>query len=98
MKINNIKVENMLSDSTGRAVPNQFIIYTNEGIYFQSYSTMIAFIDRKGKVFLVDGALDYSNTTNRWLYRFLRDYANMYDLNKAEVVKLIKDGTIQIAE
>ena len=80
MKISNIKVENMLSDSTGRAVPNQFIIYTNEGVYFQSYSTMIAFIDRSGKVFLVDSALDFSTTTNRWLYRFLRDYANMYDL------------------
>ena len=37
-----IKVENMRS-SSGREVANQFRIWTKEGVYFQSYRSIIAF-------------------------------------------------------
>jgi len=41
-----VKVENMTSENTGRGVPNQFIITTPDGRYFQSYQTVIAFDPR----------------------------------------------------
>lgn len=37
-----IKVENMQS-SRGNDIPNQFVITTDEGRYFQSYNSVIAF-------------------------------------------------------
>ncbi len=37
-----IKIENMKSNN-GREVSNQFIITTNQGQYFQSYQSVIAF-------------------------------------------------------
>ena len=43
------KVFNMKSNK-GRNVPNQFLITTNEGFYFQSYQTTIAFRDNKNQV------------------------------------------------
>lgn len=39
-----MKVENMKSPRTGRSVPNQYIITTNAGRYFQSYDSIIVFI------------------------------------------------------
>ena len=43
-----VKVSNMYS-TNGNLVPNQFKIYTSEGSYFQSYRTIIAFIDNNNK-------------------------------------------------
>lgn len=37
------KVENMVSESSGREVANQFLIQTDKGLYFQSYNSVIAF-------------------------------------------------------
>ena len=39
-----VKVYNMTSPN-GNKVPNQFEIYTSKGRYFQSYNSIIAFID-----------------------------------------------------
>ena len=64
-------VQNMTS-SKGNKVPDQFDIYTLEGRYFQSYSTVVAFISRKGEVTL-DENWDYSRTTGRYLNVFLEE-------------------------
>ena len=45
-----VKVYNMTSPK-GNQVPNQFEIYTSKGRYFQSYNSIIAFIDNNGNVF-----------------------------------------------
>ena len=78
-----MRVANMIS-SAGNPVANQFIItnvgsgtFWNEegnlpsGDAFQSYTTMIAFKDWKGKVYLDKGAWDYSVTTSKYRNRFL---------------------------
>lgn len=66
----NIRVSNMVSDR-GREVPNQFIIHTSDGTYFQSYDTTIARI-RGGQVTL-DPNYKCSNTTSKYRSRFLRE-------------------------
>ena len=43
-----VKVYNMKSPN-GNKVANQFEIYTSKGKYFQSYNSIIAFIDNKIK-------------------------------------------------
>jgi len=69
-----IKVKQMTSNRSGRSVANQFIIYTSEGKYFQSYDSIIAFKDNEGNVTLDDYTWDYSRTTGKYRNEFLGEY------------------------
>lgn len=64
-----MKVSNMFS-SNGTQVPNQFIIDSGNKTVFQSYNTIVA-IKENGKVILDSNALEYSNTTLKYLKQFL---------------------------
>ena len=64
-----VKVAQM-SSSRGNPVPNQFIISTKEGQYFQSYDSIIAFINLRGEVTLGED-WDYSATTGKYRNQFL---------------------------
>lgn len=85
--IKKIKVKNMLGPSFEKQVPNQFEITTPEGVYLQSYQTLIAFRSNDGKVYLDREKHDYSNTTIRYRNRFL-------GMTSAGVKKAIKEGRI----
>lgn len=65
------KVSNMTTPN-GNTAANQFIIETHNGIYFQSYSSIIA---RKsnGKITLDPTYWDYSRTTVKYRNIFLRE-------------------------
>ena len=78
-----VKVKNMYSDR-GNTVPNQFIITTNDGEYFQSYSSIIA---RRfnGQTYLDEYYWDYSRTTVKYRNKFLGEYT-------ADTKKKIKTG------
>lgn len=64
-----MKVSNMFSNN-GNQVPNQFIINDGNKTVFQSYKTIVA-IKENGKVTLDNNALEYSNTTLKYLKQFL---------------------------
>ena len=81
MKVNNLTSRN------GNSVINQFEIYHNNNVFFQSYQTIIAKIDSKGQTILDNYALEYSRTTSKYLYQFLG-----YD--RKEILKRIKDKSI----
>ena len=82
-----IKVDNMLS-SRGNTAPNQFIIKTDVGTYFQSYKTIIALIENNpNKIILDNNALHYSVTTSKYLYKFL-------GMKKDEILLKIGEGKI----
>ena len=69
-----LNVKNMMSDK-GNTIANQFIIRTNKGRYFQSYNSIIVFIDNKnGQVFLDEHYWDYSRTTGKYRNNFLNEY------------------------
>jgi len=65
------KVKQMTSNSSGNPVANQFIIYTAEGNYFQSYDSVIAFRDKNRKIILDSYCWDYSRTTGKYRNQFL---------------------------
>lgn len=67
---NTVKVYNMESYQ-GNKVPNQFKIYTDKGRYFQSYQSVITFINNKGQVYLDKQDWDYSATTGKYRNMFL---------------------------
>ncbi len=81
-----MKVYNLTSRN-GNFVPNQFQIYHKNELFFQSYQTIIAKIDKNGKTILDTFALEYSRTTSKYLYRFLG-----YD--RKEILERIKDKRI----
>lgn len=69
--IDKIKVSNMVSEK-GNTIANQYEIVTPEGIYFQSYDTVIAFLPKNsGKVILDEDSWDYSKTTGKYRNIFL---------------------------
>ena len=81
-----MRVKNLTSRN-GNFVPNQFKIYKNNNVFFQSYDTIIAKIDKKGKTILDTHALEYSRTTSKYLFQFLG-----YD--RKEILKRIKNKSI----
>ena len=93
-----MKVENMKSARTGKAIPNQFIITDGNTMYFQSYKTMICRIYKatndvtidNGESF--DGKEEFSRTTLKYLLSFIREYTMWNVKSKANIDSLIKDG------
>jgi len=55
----------------GNPAPNQFLLYTSDGTYFQSYNSTIAFRDHNGKIQLDENTWDYSKTTSEYRRDFL---------------------------
>ena len=86
-----IKVENFESDRSGRKVSNQFEIYTESGVFFQSYNSVIAFRPRQGKIVLDKTYWDYSRTTGKYRNQFLGE-------DKAETQRKIDSGEYILAD
>lgn len=63
-----------MKSSRGNVVPNQFIVFTPEATYFQSYQTVIAkttFEDGERVTYLDENAWDYSVATAKYRNQFL---------------------------
>ena len=65
------KVRQMKSVRSEKPVANQFIIYTDEGTYFQSYQSVIAFRANDGRITLDSYYWEYSPTTGKYRNQFL---------------------------
>ena len=70
-------------------VRNQFRIFTSDGVYFQSYSSIIAFRPFSGKVKLDTDKWDYSKTTGKYRNQFLNE-------TKKETEAKIKSGEYEL--
>jgi len=82
-----MKVENMTSRN-GNKVPSQFIIYDDEGNrLFQSYSVIVAKIDKNGKIFIDSKYWNCSQTTSKYLNIFL-------GTQPGELKKAVKEGKL----
>lgn len=75
-----MRVRNMVSDRSGREVANQFILWGDSKMIFQSYQSIVCVIDftKEGAEKVTLGRdWDYSNTTMKYLNKFLRDELGM---------------------
>jgi hypothetical protein len=88
--ISKVSVSNMTSANCAREVPNQFIIETPEGYYFQSYNTIIA-ARINGKVYLDRDKWDYSTTTGKYRNQFLGE-------KKADTERKIASGEYTLTD
>lgn len=85
------KIKNMTSHN-GNTIPNQFEITTPEGVFFQSYGTIIVFKPNDGRKIQLDRkAWDYSVTTGKYRNMFLGE-------RKADTERKIKSGEYDLAD
>lgn len=85
-------ITNLISER-GTSVRNQFVIVDGNSITFQSYCTKICVIEN-GNVYINRNMWDYSRTTSKYLYQFLRQN-NVKVYNKNDVQRLIDNGTFK---
>ena len=85
-----VRVENMKSPITGRAIANQFIITIGSTTYFQSYRSVIVRKTPKG-VTLDKHYWDYSRTTGKYRNIFLNE-------SKKETERKIESGVYKLAD
>lgn len=92
-----MKVKNIISNRSGEAVRNQFVIIDDENntTYFQSYESTVAKITDNGLTLGSDW--DYSVTTLKWLYVFIREYGYKYYAAIEEKYNKVCKSTIQKA-
>ena len=96
-----MRVSNMES-SRGNLVPNQFELTglpagtyydgnerLGSGNAFQSYSSMIAYVELGTRIYLDVNYWDYSRTTSKYRNAFL-------NMNTGEIKAGIKDGSIKL--
>ena len=88
----NFNVSNLINDN-GNAAANQFIIRTPKAIYFQSYQSVVAKIDNNSNLILSEN-WDYSNTTRKHLYIFLRMYGYRELCSAKNMRNAIKDKEV----
>tara|TARA_R100000655_G_scaffold19490_1_gene40676 strand:- start:16632 stop:16928 length:297 start_codon:yes stop_codon:yes gene_type:complete len=86
-----VKVNNMLSNN-GNRIANQFEIQTDDGLYFQSYESIIAIKPNDGsKIILDEYYWNYSRTTGKYRNIFLNE-------SKADTQKKIDSGEYLLAD
>lgn len=82
-----------LINSNGNPNANQFVISTCNGLYFQSYDSVVAKVDNDNKLIL-SADWDYSNTTRKHLYTFLRRNGFSHLSSRSEMLKAIKNKEV----
>lgn len=95
-----LEVKNLTSLRSGCAIANQFVIfdYTNGIITFQSYTSCIADYNINTKKLILYPKYNYSRTTSKYLYQFLKEYTDCNITCKKELDKAIKNGVIQLVK
>ena len=87
-------VRQLINDH-GNAAANQFVISTNKAVYFQSYRSVVAKVNNNGKLTLA-ADWDYSNTTRKHLYIFLRSYGFGHLCSAKDMRKAIADKEVTL--
>jgi len=88
------KAYNLVNSNTGRNVINQLVIKGENKVTFQSYDSTIAILDEAKNTLTIGKNWDYSNTTRKWFYEFLRQYARI-NAKKPDVLRMIAAGGVQ---
>ena len=88
-----MKVRNMESPRTGRPVANQFIIFDDNKLVFQSYDSMIVTWEKSTSTITFGKDWNYSTTTAKYRNEFLRMYfPSLANTKKLKMLKEIADA------
>lgn len=88
-----MKVRNMESPRTGRPVANQFIIFDDNKLVFQSYDSMIVTWEKSTSTITFGRNWNYSVTTSKYRNEFLGMYfPSLADTKKLKMLEQIVRG------
>lgn len=88
-----MRVENIRNEK-GNKVKNQFLIEDGGTYTFQSYDSTIAKTDRRTYIKIFSD-WDYSKTTTKHFYNFLREINMSILANRKQVIKGLENGYIK---
>lgn len=83
-----------LINRNGNPAANQFVLDNANATYFQSYDSVVAKVDKNGLT--LSDYWDYSNTTRKHLYIFLKDMGYGHLDSAARVRKAIERGEVAL--
>ena len=89
-----MKVENMKSARTGKAIPNQKLIRDKGYIWFQSYKSTIGIVTPDNILLLDKDKWDYSVTTAKYRNAFVATYFNSKYASRDGIKEGVEDGKI----
>lgn len=78
----------------GKSINNHFVITDSKGSYFQSYNTIIAHVDNKGKVY-VSSDWNISRTTTKYLCKYFVQLGYSFTDSK-KIKEGIRDKVIKV--
>jgi hypothetical protein len=88
-----MKVRNMESPRTGRPVANQFILFDDDKLVFQSYDSMIVTWEKSTSTITFGRDWNYSTTTSKYRNQFLDMYfPSLADTKKLKMLEQIVRG------
>lgn len=87
-----MKIENMIS-ARGNYVPNQFKLYYNDYVAFQSYETLISVYDVKNDTMYTDKDF-YSTTTSKYRNLFNKEFQSLsiIEVDNEQLHRIIERG------
>lgn len=77
---------------------NQYLIFNNHTVAFQSYKTLIAVWDEPLHKLSIDTNYKKSSTTQKHLYKFINEYTPFSVKSKSDLIDLISEGYINLVE
>ena len=89
-----MKVENMTSVKTGKAVANQFLIRDKGYIWFQSYKSIIGIVTPDNILLLDKDKWDYSVTTAKYRNAFVATYFDSKYASRDGIKEGVENGKI----
>lgn len=93
-----MRVENMKSIKTGKAIPNQFLIMDRGCIWYQSYKSIIGIITPDNILLLDKNKWDYSITTAKYRNAFVATYFDSRYASRDGIKAGVEDGKIIMTE
>lgn len=89
-----MKVSNIRSEKSGRAVANQYVIVDGTNTTFQSYETTICCIHHGSAFMTLTNYWDYSVTTSKYFYQFMKENLTDHKPCKKDVMRWLELGYI----
>lgn len=93
-----MKVRNMTSAKSNRAVANQYVIIDGTNTTFQSYDTTICCIHHASAFISISNYWDYSVTTSKYFYQFMGENLTNNRPCKKDVTRWLSLGYIPAEE
>ena len=93
----NIKVMQLVNDNNNPAA-NQIVLFINDVLYFVSYGTNIAKYEIKTQKLTLSEKWNFSHTTSKHLYMFLRDYTKHPVYSCKDVRENIKNKVFKVVK